>query len=76
MQKKTKGNDTLDDLVKMATPHWTEVPDSMDVLDYWTIISLAAYWEEIVRETQQAHYTSRTKVKEESTGDTGDTGDN
>lgn len=32
----------------------------MDVLDFWTVCALAAYWKELVKEAQEANFTGST----------------
>lgn len=44
----------------MSTPHFTERPGDMDILDFWTQRSLDAYWKELVKETQEANFTGET----------------
>jgi len=55
----------------MSTPHFTERPADMDILDFWTQRSLDAYWKELVKETQEANFTGRTY--EDYDSDTGST---
>lgn len=44
----------------MSTPHWSEMPEAMDILDFWTQRSLDAYWKEVVKESQEANFTGWT----------------
>ena len=44
----------------MSTPHFTERPEDMDILDFWTQRSLDAYWKELVKEAQEANFTGST----------------
>lgn len=55
----------------MSTPHFTERPANMDILDFWTQISLEAYWIELVEETQNMDFTGRSL--EDCESDTGST---
>lgn len=55
----------------MSTPHFTKRPPDTDILDFWTQRSLDAYWEELVKETQEANFTGRTYENYDS--DTGST---
>lgn len=57
--------------IEMSTPHFTERPANMDILDFWTQISLDAYWKELVKETQKADFTGRSL--EDCESDTGST---
>tara|TARA_B100001287_G_C22655302_1_gene517357 strand:- start:429 stop:593 length:165 start_codon:yes stop_codon:yes gene_type:complete len=45
----------------MTTPHFTAYPEDMDILDFHTQISLNAYWQELVKEAQEANFTGRTE---------------
>ena len=44
----------------MSTPHFTERPGDMYILDFWTERSLEAYWKELVKEAQEANFTGST----------------
>ena len=44
----------------MSTPHFTERPEDMDILDFWTQRSLDAYWKELVKEAKEVNFTGRT----------------
>jgi hypothetical protein len=55
----------------MSTPHFTERPADMDILDFWTQRSLDAYWKELVKETQEVNFTGRTETSYEYDSDTG-----
>jgi hypothetical protein len=57
----------------MSTPHFTELPDDMDILDFWTQRSLDAYWKELVKQTQEVNFTGRTYVDYDYDSDTGST---
>jgi len=45
-------------------------PDCLDILDYWTEVSLKAYWKELVKETQEVNFTGVTPPQDLSTGST------
>ena len=53
-------------------PGWPAdvVFDRIAILDYWTRIALKAYWEELVKETQEASFTGATPPQDLSTGPT------
>jgi len=36
----------------------------MEVLDFWTLVCLSAYWKEVVKETQEANFTGTTETDE------------
>ena len=55
----------------MSTPHFTERPVDMDILDFWTQRSLDAYWKELVKETQEVNLTGWTETRDEYDSDTG-----
>jgi hypothetical protein len=55
----------------MSTPHFTEIPEDMDILDFWTQRSLDAYWKELVKETQEVNFTGPTETSDEYDSDTG-----
>ena len=55
----------------MSTPHFTERPGDMDILDFWTQRSLDAYWKELVKETQEVNLTGWTETRDEYDSDTG-----
>ena len=44
--------------------------DGLAYLDYWTEISLEAYWKELVKETQEANLTSQLPLELQETGAT------
>ena len=44
----------------MSTPPFTEMPEDMYILDFWTQRSLDAYWKELVKEAQEANFTGST----------------
>ena len=52
----------------MSTPHFTEMPEDMDILDFWTQRSLDAYWKELVKETQEVNFTGPTDGYDSDTG--------
>ena len=52
----------------MSTPHFTERPGDMDILDLWTQRSLDAYWKELVKETQEVNLTGPSDEYDSDTG--------
>ena len=54
----------------MTTPHFSERPGCMEVLDFWTQRSLDAYWESLVREAIEAEMTGSTSEEPMDTSDT------
>ena len=52
----------------MSTPHFTDRPGDMDILDFWTQCSLDAYWKELVKETQEVNLTGPSDEHDSDTG--------
>ena len=44
----------------MPSPLLANTNDAMEVLDFWTKCALTAYWKELVKEAQEANFTSST----------------
>ena len=50
----------------MTTPPWNMYPDSLQVLDHWTQVSIEAHFKELVKEAQAANATGKTSEEETS----------
>jgi hypothetical protein len=53
----------------MSIPYFAFLGD-MDLLDFWTQRSLDAYWQELVKEAQEANYTGTTNPEDSDTQET------
>tara|TARA_B100000963_G_C22590817_1_gene655398 strand:+ start:1197 stop:1403 length:207 start_codon:yes stop_codon:yes gene_type:complete len=51
---------------QMTTPPWNMYPDSLQVLDHWTQVSIEAHFKELVKEAQIANATGKTIEEETS----------